>query len=156
MVDDMTRIFSVLSIMLYSIAVSAADMPDPTRPPAFLLLGADENLIAEQKPIEPSSTGLQSTIISATRRAAIIDGKTVEMGAMHGDARLIEVNEGNVVLQNGQARRVLSLFPGVNMTQSEIKVKQNMPKNGLEPAEVGTKKTVMSKKNLSVHPKEKK
>ena len=48
------------------------------------------------------SSGLQSTIISISRRAAIIDGKTVELWAKHGNARLIEVNEGSVVLQGAE------------------------------------------------------
>ena len=43
-------------------------------------------------------SGLHSIIISKTRRAAIIDGQTVELGEEHGNAKLVEVNEGNVVL----------------------------------------------------------
>ena len=94
------------------IPVHAADLPDPTRPPSGIftpVAGAAENL----------SSGLHSIIISDIRRAAIIDGKTVELGGEHGGARLVEVNEGGVVLQRAQSRQVLSLFPGVKLTRKE-------------------------------------
>ena len=95
-----------------AIPVYAEDLPDPTRPPASIfapVAGPAENL----------SSGLHSIIISDIRRAAIIDGKTVELGGEHGGARLIEVNEGGVVLQRAQSRQVLSLFPGVKITRKE-------------------------------------
>ncbi len=94
------------------IPVRAADLPDPTRPPSSIfapVAGAAEDL----------SLGLHSIIISDIRRAAIIDGKTVELGGEHGGARLVEVNEGGVVLQRAQSRQVLSLFPGVKLTRKE-------------------------------------
>ncbi|HEY8888116.1 MAG TPA: hypothetical protein VIM35_06495, partial [Gallionella sp.] len=61
-----------------------------------------------------------SIIISETRRAAIIDGQTVELGGQHGNARLVEVNVGSVVLQHGKSRQVLTLFPGVKITHKEM------------------------------------
>ena len=61
--------------------------------------------------------GLQSILISKTRRAAIIDGENVELGGKYGDAKLIEVNEGHVVLRGVQGRRVvMTLFPDVKIT----------------------------------------
>ncbi|MBI5626033.1 MAG: hypothetical protein HY935_02345 [Nitrosomonadales bacterium] len=108
--------FCLLSSVLC--LLNAEELPDPTRPPASLAtLGAAPGHGATGS--QPS--GLQSTIISGSRRAAIIDGKTVELGAKHGNARLIEVNEGSVVLRGEQTRRVLTLFPDVKMTQREIK-----------------------------------
>lgn len=103
-------IFCLLSSVLCPL--NAADLPDPTRPPTSIfapVAGPAENL----------SSGLHSIIISDIRRAAIIDGKTVELGGEHGGARLIEVNEGGVVLQRAQSRQVLSLFPGVRITRKE-------------------------------------
>jgi len=84
------------------------------------------------------TAGLQSTIISRTRRAAIIDGKTVELGEKHGDARLIQVNEGSVVLQSGQTLQVLRLFPDVRKSLSENKSSNKLPESGVQPDEVST------------------
>lgn len=54
-------------------------------------------------------------IISPTHCAAIIDGKTVELGAQHGNERLIEITARGVVLQGANGRRALTLFPAVGM-----------------------------------------
>jgi MSHA biogenesis protein MshK len=106
------------------IPVHAEDLPDPTRPPANIFAPA-----AGQDARENQSSGLHTIIISGIRRAAIIDGQTVELGGEHGGARLIEVNEGGVVLQRAQTRQVLTLFPGVKINRKETP--------GIEPAETG-------------------
>jgi len=124
--------------------LNAEELPDPTRPPAAIIAllgtasgtasGAAHGQLASQS--QPS--GLQSTIISGSRRAAIIDGKTVELGGKHGNAQLVEVSEGSVVLRNGQKIRVLTLFPDVKMTQKEIKTSKKPPGNGAQPEETST------------------
>ena len=103
--------------------VHAEDLPDPTRPPASIFVPAGSEARDNQ------ASGLHAIIISGIRRAAIIDGQTVELGGEHGGARLIEVNEGAVVLQRAQTRQVLTLFPGV-----KINLKLTP---GMEPAESG-------------------
>jgi MSHA biogenesis protein MshK len=106
-------VFCFLSAVFFS--VHAETLPDPTRPPADVMTvsGARHDRGGE------SSSGLRSIIISQKRRAAIIDGKTVELGEMHGNARLVEVNAGSVVLQRGKNRQVLTLFPRVKITRME-------------------------------------
>lgn len=88
----------------------AEELSDPTRPPTSIFAPADAAGNAKN-----SAAGLQSIIISKQRRAAIIDGVTVELGGKHGDSRLIEINEGNVVLSGTHGRRVLTLFPDVKV-----------------------------------------
>jgi len=117
MVDGMMRALLTLSIALHSVAAAAEDLPDPTRPPAMI---AGTGAATGRWSAESRSSGLQSTIISESRRAAIIDGKTVELGEKHGNAWLTEVNEGSVVLKTAQTRRVLTLFPDVKMTKAKI------------------------------------
>lgn len=128
-----------LTISLYSVVATAADFPDPTRPPSWIagadFGGAPGSGMPGQGQTRNRQTGLQSTIISGARRAAIIDGKTVELGEKHGNAQLIEVNEGSVVLRTAQTRRVLSLFPDVKMTQKEIKTRKTSPESGARPVE---------------------
>src|SRR3990170_1417566 len=117
MVDGMMRALLTLSIARHSVAATAEDLPDPTRPPAMI---AGTGAATGRWSAESRSSGLQSTIISESRRAAIIDGKTVELGEKHGNAWLTEVNEGSVVLKTAQTRRVLTLFPDVKMTKAKI------------------------------------
>lgn len=155
MVDGMMRIFLVLFIALFSVAVIAEELPDPTRPPA-LLVGTGDDAGLGQKSAVSRPSGLQSIIISESRRAAIIDGKTVELGAKHGNDWLIEINEGSVVLQGAQKRRVLTLFPEVKMTQREVKIKNASPKSEAQPDEISTMTDVQKKKHISGHRKEKK
>ena len=126
-------VFCLLSSVFCSL--NAEELPDPTRPPASISAPATA-MGAEAIP-----TGLQTIIISRKRRAAIIDGETVELGGKHGDAKLIAVYEGSVVLQGAQGRQVLTLFPDVKMTavastakkgmkaDQKVKTKPQAPKN---------------------------
>ena len=121
------RLIISVFCLLSSVLCCAEELSDPTRPPAMIYApdGAPGQGIAENR----WSSGLQTIIISESRRAAIIDGKTVELGAKHGNARLIEVNEGSVMLQGAQGRRVLTLFPDVKISRrgssnKELQVKQ--------------------------------
>ncbi len=98
--------------------IAAADsLPDPTRPAIDLSAGTGGAV--ETAPAEAAPQGLQSIIISPQYRAAIINGETVRLGGRSGDSRLVEVREGSVVLQNAQGRRVLELFPRVNIKMNE-------------------------------------
>ncbi|HEU0188733.1 MAG TPA: hypothetical protein VFQ97_01935 [Gallionella sp.] len=146
-------LLSSVLCLLSSALCCAEELPDPTRPPAsFAAPGAAPG----HGVIESQPSGLQSTIISESRRAAIIDGKTVEQGAKHGNARLIEVNEGSVVLLNEQTRRVLTLFPDVKITRRNIKTKNASPQSEAKPEEISTMPAAEDEKLLSVHPKEEK
>jgi hypothetical protein len=91
-------------------------LPDPTRPPG----GFDGSAISSGHAAYPRVRGLQSVIISPTHCAAIIDGKTVRLGAKHGNETLIEVSERGVVMQGKHGRRALTLFPAVSMKVTEV------------------------------------
>ena len=142
-------VFCALSAVV--VPLHAENLPEPTRPPSGLMAGA-----GARQGRGATSSGLRSILISGNRRAAIIDGKTVELGGKLGNARLIEVSPGSVVLQRGKKRQVLTLFPRVRISHQEI-------------ADTGTSKMESSgnetqveqpspaeEKLLSVHPKEEK
>jgi len=148
----MMRTLLTLSLVLYSVAVSAEDLPDPTRPPAMF---AGTGAASGRGSTESRSSGLQTTIISGSRRAAIIDSKTVELWAKHGNAQLIEVNEGSVVLRDGQKQRILTLFPGVKITQRETNTNNAPPESGAQPDEKSNTPAAQDEELLSGHPKEK-
>ena len=139
LVSNTGRVICSVFCLLSSVLCYAEDLPDPTRPPAFIAgSGAAPGTASGQWASQSRSSGLQSTIISESRRAAIIDGKTVELWAKHGNAQLIEVNEGSVVLRGAQTRRVLTLFPDVKMTQREIRNNKASPGSGVQPEEIST------------------
>ena len=102
-------------LMSVPCSLNAEELPDPTRPPAMIF--APDTAPGQGAVENRWSSGLQTIIISASRRAAIIDGQTVELGAKHGNARLIEVNEGSVILQRARSRQVLTLFPNVKISR---------------------------------------
>ena len=91
----------------YSSPGIAESLIDPTRPPSELSVSG-------------APSDLQSIIISPKRRAAIINGQTVELGGKAGDVKLIEVKEGSVVLQGAKGRQVLTLFPNVNINKKAV------------------------------------
>jgi hypothetical protein len=86
------------ALLLVSAFSLAEDLPDPTRPPSSIFVHS-EGVKAGREAVDYQTSGLHTVIISDTRRAAIIGGQTVELGGEYGNARLIEVNEGSVVLQ---------------------------------------------------------
>ncbi len=119
-------LFSVLCGI--SSPLAAQDLRDPTQPPAGVYDGQGGQGAANV--IRPrANNGLQSVIISPQRRAAIINGETVELGAKIGGAKLIEVNEGGVVLQGNRGKRMLALFPGVNLKMKTDNTAQSGQKN---------------------------
>jgi len=107
--------FILLILCAAPLAARGQDLPDPTRPPS----GINDAAPASAVTVSPRVRGLQSVIISPAHCAAIIDGKTVELGAKHGDERLVEVSERGVVLQGERGRRALILFPAVAMKITE-------------------------------------
>ena len=117
-----SRLIISVFCLLFSAFCYAEELPDPTRPPASIAAPVAASSV------EAAPAGLQSIIISKTRRAAIIDGETVELGGKHGDAKLIEVNEGSVILRGAQGRQVMTLFPDVKITgKQETKIKPQLP-----------------------------
>ena len=94
-----------------STAAQPQIMTDPTRPPVGIFADVpDATALGNQ---------LQSVMISPTRRAAIINGVVVELGARYGDAVLMQVAEDEIVLESGGSRQVLKLHPAVERVDAE-------------------------------------
>jgi len=91
-------------------------LSDPTRPPVEI---GDAPASSVQHAARAAAKGLLSVIISPTRCAAIIDGRTIRLGEKYGEAMLVEINPQGVVLQGAQGRRSLALFPGVGVKMNE-------------------------------------
>lgn len=56
---------------------------------------------------------LQSVLISARRKSAIIGGQVVGLGEKYGEARVVKITESEVVLKTGTVTEILRLFPDV-------------------------------------------
>lgn len=85
-----------------------AQLADPTKPPA--LAGDAPGAAAA----EPVAIGLQSVILRKDgegRSAAVINGQVVQLGSWLGDARLVKVEEGRVILLGPEGRETLLLTP---------------------------------------------
>lgn len=94
---------------------SAASPPlaDPTRPPAFLTGSGG------QSPMTLTGPVLQSVLISADRRSAIISGERVDLGGKYGESRLTGLTEADAVLEGPQGRTVLKLVPSVEKQMTD-------------------------------------
>jgi MSHA biogenesis protein MshK len=84
---------------------------DPTRPPAAILSGTPDAAVG--------GSLLQSVIITATQRAAIIGGERVNLGGKYGDARVVKITENEVVLHSATGAETLRLYPGVEVKPVE-------------------------------------
>ena len=90
-------------------AAGEATLTDPTRPPpemmAFLPASAGAVVLAVPR--------LQSVLIGASVRSAIIDGQRYKVGDKLGDARLLKISENEVVLAGTGGRQTMTLFTPV-------------------------------------------
>jgi hypothetical protein len=118
--NNMLQSVLVVLLCMFSIAdtaFAAEQLNDPTRPAIELVPGLGGAATAEQK---APPAGLQSVILSPKREAAIINGIEVAVGEKYGDAVLTVVNETCVVLMGPEGRRVMHMFPTVNMSKTEL------------------------------------
>lgn len=112
MAEHLSKVLVQRGILLWILAVSsfahAETFADPTRPPAIptTIPGGGETA-ATAGPV------LQSVLVSPGRRVAIISGQTVKVGDKYGDAVVVEIAEGEVVLRSGRELRRLKLFPDI-------------------------------------------
>jgi MSHA biogenesis protein MshK len=116
MAASLNRILlTVASLGIVCPALALESLPDPTRPPNELF--STGVLAGKTKDHAQTSVheDLQSIIISPRHRAAVINGERVELGEKVGDATLVEVRETSVVLQGASGKRIVNLFPGVQL-----------------------------------------
>lgn len=118
------------AICVSALAGSAAAQPlaDPMRPPVLGPL-----------PGAPAATAgpvVDTIIIGAGRRYAVIDGQTVTQGGRVGDARVVRIAETEVTLRSAAGEtRVLKLLPQV---QKKVAARPQ-PGGAAVPGEEGEK-----------------
>ena len=101
-------LFGVVALaMLGAAQAHAQTLVDPTRPPNAPVAG-------ETPDASPGGSQLQSILIAANRKVAVINGTTVSLGGMVGEAKVVRITETEVTLQKGDETEVLKLYPGVD------------------------------------------
>ncbi len=98
------------SLWLLTAWAAAQTIPDPTRP--LTSIGVASGEMAASAVVGPV---LQSVLISPIRKMAIISGQTVKLHGKFGDARLIHIDETEVILRNGKTEQILKLFPEIKI-----------------------------------------
>ena len=88
-------------------AAAQAGLPDPTRPPAA------DGTSAARGDAAKSAHRVESVLISAERKLAVIDGRTVPLGGQIDGARVVAITEAGVTLRRGEQTEVLPLNAGV-------------------------------------------
>jgi MSHA biogenesis protein MshK len=96
------------AFLMVVVPVAAQALVDPTRPPASL----NTEPMNSGQPM-PAGPVLQSVLISPRRKEAIISGQTVKIGDKVGEAKVVRIAEGQVVLRNGTDLQTLKLFPNI-------------------------------------------
>ena len=108
---------AVLCFVPYSSASADEILHDPTRPPAMLFAPHEREMI-DVGPV------LQSVSFASGRRTALISGQNVQTGSKVGEARVIRINETEVVLKTGNSLQTLKLFPDVEK-HSVVKIRRH-------------------------------
>lgn len=95
--------------MILNTALADSDipdyLPDPTRPSI-----AKAAKVQEKATVSEKTYSLQSIIMSAGKRAAVINGEYVKEGSLIGKALVREISAQAVTLEYGGRRAVLKLF----------------------------------------------
>lgn len=128
----MTKMLCAALCALPSLVLAQATLPDPTRPATAVDAAFAAAPVAREV--------LQSVITAPNRKAAIINGEAIPLGGTFGDSRLLEINEGAVVLQNAEGKRVLTLFPDVMIKSHQTAQKTEV--NNSAPVKKAAHKTV--------------
>lgn len=129
-VEALPRYVLLALFLLGPQQLMAQDLADPTKPPARLLQANEEGL----------TTGpiLQSILIGANRKLAIIDGQAVKLNGKFGEQTLVRLTETEAVLKRGNTLQVLKLYPDfqkspvlekTNTTSKNTEVNSHSSKN---------------------------
>lgn len=95
---------------LVALPAIAQSVVDPTRPAGGAPVPSGQSLAA------PAGPHLQSVLVSPQRRVAIINGETVTVGDMVGEARVVRILESEVVLRAGDEVRIVKMYPDIAKT----------------------------------------
>lgn len=85
----------------------AAEIRDPTAPPAAVLQGLGN--VVTSVPSQPEGLQLNSVLISPTRKIAIINNKVVAEGAQVFEYQVVTIDHSGVLLRSNNREKFLQL-----------------------------------------------
>jgi len=94
-------------LLITGSTAAASQQDDPTRPPSQAEIEAWFGRAAHRE-ARPAHS-LQSTLLSPTRRLAMIDGQRLGIGDRIAQARVVEIGPGRVVLERADETIVLEI-----------------------------------------------
>ena len=97
-----TRMMALVLVGIWAAPALAEVLPDPTARP---VTAASEP--GETRP----ANALTAIKLSRKQKIAVIDGQEVMVGGRYQDARVVRINENEVVLRRGREVTVLKLYP---------------------------------------------
>lgn len=98
----------VLHAPLAASSLEADELIDPTRPPPGEKAGLPSGDAGSRR-----DWTLESTLVAARRRVALINGELVSEGDSVDGARVIEIREFDVLIRTPFGRRILRLLPDI-------------------------------------------
>lgn len=101
----MSRLALLVLCALAAPVATAADLPDPTRP-SWAQPAPQGNATPRQTVFR-----LESVLISAERRVAVINGTVVQEGELVDGAAVLRIEPGIVTLRRAGRKLVLTLLP---------------------------------------------
>lgn len=93
-----------LLLLAASTGAQAQGLIDPTRP---------FNAAATDHPEAAPSTQLQSVLIAAGRRVAVVNGEVVRLGGRLGDATVVKIEPTAITLRRGSDIEILKMYSGI-------------------------------------------
>jgi len=100
----------VVAMSVNTVSLKAA-LVDPTRPPSWGSATVAPRATARRRGLQ-----LQTTLVSPSRRMAIINGRSYSIGSRIGTATIIEIKPFEVTLQKAGKKTRLRLLPRVTRT----------------------------------------
>lgn len=131
-------VFLLSFVLVAGEGLAAEALPDPTRPPASLgPLAPGYGEEPEKEP--PPLPVLQSVILSAARKVAIIGGQPVRLGGKFGEARLVRLTPNEAVLRSAEGVQVLKLFPEAEKKIHTVRQGEHMSGSNMQRPVPGKK-----------------
>jgi MSHA biogenesis protein MshK len=101
-----TVVLTALLLLSTSTGLQAQALIDPTRP---------SNAVAAEHLDTVPSQQLQSILIAAGRRVAVVNGEVVRVGGQLGDATVVKIEPTAITLRRGGETEILRMYSGIEM-----------------------------------------
>lgn len=107
---------------------NAESLRDPTQVPANMV-ATDSNPANTAQAVQNSGPVLQSVMLGAKYRAAIINGKKIKLGEKYDQAKLVGLTENSATLRNADGTTQTLVMSYGAIQKTPVKITYQSPKN---------------------------